>query len=460
MKNFTLLLIALLIAFTAFPQSKSALQRLQNQNQNQEVFSNWAKKSFSNSNIDLILATVNSLNQNMVLKNAAAKTKLDSIVSVNYNTGSQVWSNDWKDEFNYDSSSRFKESVEKEWDAVTSTWIIIGKTVLTYNAAGQITKMNIYSIDENDGKLKNDGRLDYFFSSTGRLDSAYTYNSENETTWELTTKNYYSYNSSGKVTQSVIWSFDEDEEEWLPMMKTKYAYNNSGRRTEDNLYFSFDDEELLFLQTLYTWNSSGKLISEKSSGLNFSTFSLEKTDSIVYSYNAAGDQSKAIEYIWNQQNSMWVPEYQDEYIYGNLNFSDIVYPYLTYFFIYNINPDYYNFNKAMVEVHESKYMNNAFVLTDKSKYFYSGTTSIENENLIQEEVSFYPNPASDKVIFTWSNNIGSMDMSLYQISGSKIMEKQILSQEPVIVGHLERGVYVYKLMNGQNLIQTGKIVLK
>jgi len=458
MKNFTLLFVALIITFTAFSQSRSALQKLQKQNK--EAFSDWPTKSFPKVNIDLILTIADSPTPELVLKNAAAKIKLDSIVSINLNTGTQEWINDWKDEFNYDASTILKESVEKEWDKTTGTWKIIGKSVLTYNTAGQITKMNLFSIDEKDGALKNDTRMDYFYSSNGRVDSVYTYNSEKENTWELTSRNYYSYNAAGKVTQVVAWVFDEDDKEWLSMMKTKFVYNSNGKRTEYNLYYTFDGEEILFTQTLYTWNSSEKLVSEKSSGLNFLTASFEKRDSTVYTYNAAGDQSKVIEYIWDKQKTAWVPEYQDEYIYGNLNFSDIVYPYLTYYFIYVINPDYFNFQKAMVEVHESKYIDNAFVLTDKSKYFYSGTTSAKNENLVQDEVRFYPNPASDNVTFTWNQNFESMNLRLYEIKGSKILEKEISSNEPIYLGHLDRGVYIYVLMNGQNLIQTGKVVLK
>ncbi len=458
MKNFTLLLIAVLITFTALSQSKSALLKLKKQNK--EAYSDWPTEAFSKLNVDLIFSIADSHNLDVGLKNATAKIKLDSIVSENLKTGTQEWINDWKDEFSYDASMKLKESVEKEWDTITGKWEIIGKSALTYNAAGQITKMNIFSIDEKDGMLKNDVRMDYFYSSTGRVDSVYNYNLETGNTWELTNKSYYSYNASGKITQMVAWAFDEDEEEWLPMMKTKFVYDSNGKRTEYNMYYSFDDAELLFFQTLYTWNSSGKLISEKSSTLNILTSSFDKSDSIVYTYNAAGDQSKVVEYRWDKPKTAWVPEFQDEYIYGNLNFSDVVYPFFTYFFIYAINPDYYNFQKAMVEIHESEYKNDAFVLSHKSKYFYSGTTSVNNENLIHDEVRFYPNPASDKVTFTWNQSFETMSLRLYEMKGSKILEKEISSHEPVSLGHLDRGVYVYILMNGQNQIHTGKVVLQ
>ncbi|HSO85274.1 MAG TPA: T9SS type A sorting domain-containing protein, partial [Draconibacterium sp.] len=69
-----------------------------------------------------------------------------------------------------------------------------------------------------------------------------------------------------------------------------------------------------------------------------------------------------------------------------------------------------------------------------------------------------PNPASESVKFSWKGNNDALSLEIYQITGTKVIDQIVFSNRAVSIAHLENGVYLYKLLNGQQNLKTGKLI--
>lgn len=99
------------------------------------------------------------------------------------------------------------------------------------------------------------------------------------------------------------------------------------------------------------------------------------------------------------------------------------------------------------------------VSTDKSSpnnydiYSLSGTLSVLQQQAFDKNQFFgYPNPTSNKItIMNPSKGGGNWKLEIFDITGKKVMEKNVLGNETEInldVTNFENGVYIYKL-NGK-----------
>jgi hypothetical protein len=84
------------------------------------------------------------------------------------------------------------------------------------------------------------------------------------------------------------------------------------------------------------------------------------------------------------------------------------------------------------------------------------TTGIGDMNT-DLHITAYPNPASEYITFSGIN--GEATVELINMSGGKVLEQQLSEDGILSVGHLSRGVYIYRLHDSV-LTHSGRIILK
>lgn len=92
------------------------------------------------------------------------------------------------------------------------------------------------------------------------------------------------------------------------------------------------------------------------------------------------------------------------------------------------------------------------------KYYYSDQTITGNNNKKHFGSRIYPNPATDKIYFDVNTYVGPVFLEIMDIQGRTIMKDDIYGLHQISVGHLKRGIYLYKLYH-QSETKTGKILL-
>ncbi|CAN5319045.1 hypothetical protein BH10BAC1_BH10BAC1_11890 [soil metagenome] len=87
----------------------------------------------------------------------------------------------------------------------------------------------------------------------------------------------------------------------------------------------------------------------------------------------------------------------------------------------------------------------------------TGISSLENTN---ESVTIYPNPFSDQInILLNTLEINKCELLIYNVLGAEIMNTMITNQTTVLgTSELPSGIYFYKVISNDKIIQSGKIV--
>lgn len=92
----------------------------------------------------------------------------------------------------------------------------------------------------------------------------------------------------------------------------------------------------------------------------------------------------------------------------------------------------------------------------------SATTGIA-ENLIKNHISIYPNPFSTTATLKINSatSFKNAELKIYDVLGREVKHILVNTSEIIINrDELENGIYFYKLMNSQEVIVTGKIIIE
>lgn len=453
MKKFTFFLAIFLISLWANGQNKSELQK--RIHQAEAKFTRFAEKTAVITSQPSI-SEITAANDKVVFKNANVTQKLDSIVTSILNLETEIWHYDWKDEYIYNSEMKGTVLIEREWDNTSQVWNTIFRTELNYNNQGMISSITIYSLDEQSQEMKLENMIEAFYNATGKLDSVLHYIPVTTDTSILESKQIYHYNASGKLEEMEFVSIEDGDTETLSYI---YTYNADGNLETSSMVYSEEEEEIIFYKRFYSYDASGKKTNSEFWSLNFFTFTLEKNSRTVYEYNISGDITVETSSNWNNTTETWDEDEREVYTYGNINFSDVAFPYYAQIIV-NSEEFEVTFNKAPVESNTFEIIDGNWKNTDKTFFFYS--VGIPTNIFVQEQNSIlmYPNPTSDKVLFNWDSHYQRLNLQIYMTTGSKIMDREISSNEQVSITDLNRGIYFVKLNNGKQEVYSGKLLIK
>ncbi|MGE0021569.1 MAG: T9SS type A sorting domain-containing protein [Draconibacterium sp.] len=479
MKKITLLFIMLLIAFMASPQNKTDLQKKIKQAQEKMM-------KISERSAALAKYSNEVLTREQLLKSGMVTQRLDSTIDRVLNQETQLWQNDIKDEYIYDAELKNTSWVEKEWNLTTQNWNISSKIDLGYDAQKRVNLMLMYEKDEVSNALTPDSKILIHYNTDGKQDSTLTYTTPNEgTTWILVMKDVYYYNASKQLVKTEMWSLDEETGVLMLSMNIVYTYTASGKIKTLSENFIIEGDEMLWSKNEYNYDGADRLSTVEYSTVNFITFTLEKTSRDSYQYNASGKVSVEIYSTWNgstwvdedkyetQYNAngdvsveiyslwvenSWVQQDKDEYTYSNTNFTGVVFPALFYF--YGLTEEEFSLNKLITGINSFEMVNGSWKNTGNTTFYYSGGTATNINEFENNVISVYPNPAAESVYFGWKGNNESLSLELYQITGAKVIDQIVYSNQAVSISHLQSGVYFYKLLKGQQNLKTGKLIKK
>ncbi len=455
MRN-TLLLTFLLLAFLTSGQTSRTLPGRSNQvKEKMDHLTDRTRSIF----LHLQNQQISALTEQPRLKNLTAKQKLDSIIYRELDKNTEIWYNDWKDEYIYDSTPVNTAYWEKSWNKQQAKWETVTKTEIETNTAGLPVNYNSYSTDNPSKELRLDSKMIAHYNNSGKTDSIFYWALYPPDTWGLESSLYYYYHSSGRLEKVEIILQEEDEGEIYEIEMTyKFEYDSLQRQTSTILLISDDGEDFEFSRTNYTWNSSGKMTSYENSSFSLLTSTLQKSTRYEMQYNQAGDIFVETGSKWNTNTSTWDLNEKEEFTYGNTNSADVVFPNLQGMLMGVGIENMYQFNKVPETVNTFERINNDWLNTGKTTFYYSGGTLTGLVDLQTKRPGVYPNPFSDYLYFHWTENVTIMKVEIFHISGKRIIEQSVTQDKPLDSSYLQRGTYIYRLTTNGTLVDTGKLI--
>jgi hypothetical protein len=335
--------------------------------------------------------------------------------------------------------------------------------------------------------LTQESKFLVFYNSDGLQDSTLSYSTKTAgASWILDMKQINHYNASKQLIKTDMWTLDEASGVLSLSMNVVYTYTTAGKIKTSSTNYLMEGVEMLGSKTEYFYDGSGKLTSIENSMINFFTLVLEKTYRNTYQYNASGKVSVEINSAWNDiswvdndktateynaagdvsveiystwNGTAWVEENKDEYTYSTTNFSDVVFPLFSYLIGSNETTEF-SMNKLITGVNSYDMLIGSWKNTGKTFFYYSGGTSTNIIEFGNSLFAVYPNPASVSVSFSWKGNYESLSLEMYQITGVKVLEQVAYSGKAVSISKLENGIYFFRLLNGQQLLHSGKLIIE
>lgn len=448
MKIFTLLFALLILFSNANAQSSSSLQT---------KFKKMQERSVHFSKITATLQHLSgiSADKNTNLKSAQATLALDSVILQDYNAETQSWLNNGKDVYLYNTQLLSTEWQTLEWDESSENWVLDMKTELGYNDAGLVNVLIMSEKDELSGELVPNSRISAFYNPAGLLDSVLMANSDDGEIWINITRQDYFYSETGQLSQLDLSIWDEEEEGISQVMHYYYDYDDQDRLEFSRGVYSDNEVDFTMEETSYFYDASGRRSSIEYSVLDALTFELGISSRTQYEYNETGDVSTETYSDWDAELEDWVLVEKDVYTYSNTNFSDVIFPTLIQMLGINVvTPD---FIKTVTEINTFDFLNEEWVLSERTLLYYSDGTATSTPQIATASVNVYPNPFSDVITFSFKNH-NQLTLEIFTVTGAKIVDRKIYPATDVQVSNLNKGVYLFRLMNENQIIHSGKLI--
>jgi len=228
-----------------------------------------------------------------------------------------------------------------------------------------------------------------------------------------------------------------------------YAYNAKGNLTEVT---AFINSGIIVWHNKFIYDTDDKI--KQTNNYDFAT----GPDTVYYSYDVNDNLISKTNFWWH--NNVREVSGKTEYTYDNVyTFSDLILPVsvLGSFLYPGETRDNIYFNHKLL----SYKLIEAGGWQSSAKYYYSdfpsekGTTSSNEIN--KDVVNLYPNPVSDKLYFNFRDNHSRVIFQLFDIRGTKVMEREISDNQCLKMDDLTTGMYLYNVVTEKSR-QSGRLI--
>jgi len=79
------------------------------------------------------------------------------------------------------------------------------------------------------------------------------------------------------------------------------------------------------------------------------------------------------------------------------------------------------------------------------------------DNLISKEIIIYPNPFDEKIYIDMGDN-SKLEFSLFDLSSKPILHYEFIKSITIDTKNLPNGMYIYRILNKNGIVEMGKIV--
>ena len=440
-----------------------------------------------------------------------AAGKITSSTNYKSNSGSGISLKDLKTEYSYNTAGMITSVIQYKRNSVTKNWLIYLKEVSSFNENGQRLTFKRYTQQADTTKeaiLTSSLASIYNAKGLQTLSIGTTFDASGKKSYR---KNTFNYDAKANVTEEIQYIAQEDSI-WKQDVKVVYLYRDGNKLVNKTIYI-FNEKSslwLFFTQTTRKYDASGNEI-EKVDSIVFQNQNIVELYKEHKEYNAVGKEISRV-FSKNKPNeSGWEYATKFETSYDNLN---QLQSYSTLKWVDSLK-NWVKMSKGDVirDTHNDIVSENMFVLDSNNQW--SGLWKLESKrgsviyentaiplSLIDsatyritsklrsswvlgnwlppfEEVYHYsertilglnpsssgknavisPNPAKDYFNVQKETLIESLAIELTDMQGQKVLSQDIKNNTPVSVGHLKRGIYIYRLSNN-NGTTSGKLLVE
>jgi YD repeat-containing protein len=366
--------------------------------------------------------------------------------------------------FNYDDNSILIGSTYYGWGYNSDgNYYLQFKTESVYDTNGNVTLLNSYTESRwRPGKYVFQGREEYYYDENckKKLDFPYHFNFDEF--------NYSAFDANGNLTLFIN-----------SKGKTETEYDSNGNKILEIFYncnsLHGECTESEAIEYYYDSNSNLILQNDYSSVESWWHRSPDKTTKYNYTYDANGmmtsqslDLDWKYDYTWDTYGNMTTRNYYtwDESK-STWNLQDTLLWKYTYDSIGNMTSQSligkwkyeYTYDGDGNKIQELFFLWDNRIADTRTTWYYSDRTATSILNTTTPNLTVYPNPAKDFVVFNLPNGSESATIELYDIQGKKVIQQKLTETRQLAVGQLPKGLYLYRLTDSETFY-SGKLVVE
>lgn len=407
-----------------------------------ESFSNWAGDSTGWINVSKDEYTYNTV---------------DSItfeIYYNWNSSLNNWAFAQKTEYSYDSINRLTDQIFSDWEDSTQRWIGSYSYEFFYDSANTLSERLRYSWYDDIQQWIVNQKVNYIYDEYGNYSfvSVFIFDQDIQNWIECVNYNYY-YTPIHRIDSLIVYS-NWWSQTLIPQTKHEYIYDSCGYNTccihssynpVEHLWWGFEKNE-------YIYDIKGNLTSEINSTWDESTI-WRYHYMLNYTYDSFNNRLGQTYSEWNILEQSWKFINNAETTFNNeFGYQDLLLPYYYY-------QEYFEFSHLPIEKILYQYSDNTWYPYQNILYYFSDYLVTSCLIRSEAELLVYPNPADKWLSFCWQNSNQKFDLVLTKIDGKTILSKSIYLNEILRIDDLPSALYLFKLIDHNNVIFKGKILI-
>jgi hypothetical protein len=364
-----------------------------------------------------------------------------------------------------DSKGQINEYVASVWDRDNNQWLPTQKKTNTWNQAGNLVLNMFYLYDAENAQWVEDSKEERVYNSDGTPDSVLiSLWIENKGGWIKLSKDEYQYDDQGREILLTSFTWDPSTGEVAYGGQVDYVYNADSLNTIISSLWDRVNEkwipankkdytEAFNIETLtayYSWDS----MSDQWKGS--SKYEKGISDSGIVLWEIYSE--------WDDNASLFVPTDSVEfsnYLNGHV-YTQSVWDTLSGSWIFDLKShDTYNADGNIVldESYDWDINTSQWKDSEKTTWYYSEHTYSPVPGTNESQLRVYPNPASEYIVFDLEDMSSPAEICLFDSQGRQVLERSFSGNEPIRLGNLVGGIYLYKVTVGEKVFN-GKIIIR
>lgn len=362
------------------------------------------------------------------------------------------------------------------WDDLDANWVPSDSQITQYDSKGNTLQVES-RYNGNFGNLTK-----YTYDANDRQIGAYSFNWNSMTSkWDSSSKAFTSYDAQGTELEYIYYGFDWLAKDWARGYgyKNQNVYDGTGKLTEQtsqewvNHLNSYRND----YKGLYVYDAEGKP----------NLFTQMDWDTVS---NTFKNEMQATNIVWHK----WIPNNLESSLPSSFTFKAwVVLAWVnaskqtsTYDANDNITEEKsetwsglswelesidktiytYDANSAMTSSIEQSYDLDSAKYFNNYKSIYSNFfvfSSLNEKTLSQSDLNVFPNPMNTEatISINQKSNTGKCELKLYNILGIMVNSQTIENGKATLEkGNLSNGVYFYQLIENNQAVANGKLIIE
>lgn len=354
-----------------------------------------------------------------------ADSTVYTVLTYTWQENTKTWQNLWKDILNVQHAPLKSANLRYVWNKTSSEWAWGSRTIQLFDTQGHQLVSETYNWSTFIKKWEFFEKTDHTYNAQGQLTSKTNYSDiYNYLQWQLDDRDVYIYDANGKKLIDSLYYTPEDT---ITLYGTnQYSYDTKGRLLTEKIY-NRSLSDTIQLKTLrdYSYPDSNLnaivVVESKREG-----DALGLASRYVRIYDSGKKLTSETEYTWNSDDKVWEPSQKTVYTYND-----------------GENPSF--------TVYDSQNNGQTWVVASFERYYYSSVLSGIREEDLKVPALFYPNPAKENITLNVMDNV---QYYIYNAQG-----KVLLSGDgrEIDLSELEEGTYLLRI-NDQGKMKSQKIV--